>query len=408
LTISSIARATFAFVLVVSSAHAQAVQPERFERDFNVLFRGGEYMNLYAMGTLDHKSQQEVASNSEATVSKYDLKAPGKAHSEYANGLRALARNDLPGAVESLKKAVGIYPKYVSALNALGHAYYQLKEYELARQQFLQAVQLDDHLSSSYLNLGRAQLALGNNPGAQTSMEKASSIAPLDGHLLMALTYAEYLNHDYQNAIKTAKRAHGQSHSDTAIVHYYAAASWQALHDLPEARNELETFLTEDPKSPFADAAQRVVGEIRKAQEQPAAPPVPAPVVTTASTESPSVAQVALQQAKALRQIAEAESEGSTLASSDVPLATGTEISKGPSLGSDVGSGSVSFRSTVNEVAVFFSATEKGKSVTDLTPQDVTLLDDHIPPAAILSFNSESDLPLRLGLLIDISGSIAQ
>jgi len=383
-------------------------QPERFERDFNVLFQGGEYMNLYAMGTLNHKSQQDVASSSEATVSKFDLKAPGKARNEYTKGLRALAKNDLAAAVESLKKAVGIYPKYVAAYNALGYAYCQLKEYELARQQFTQAIQLDDHLSSSYLNLGRAHLALGDNPAAQTSMEKASSIAPMDSQLLMALTYTQYLNHDYQNAIKSAKRAHGQSHPDTAIVHYYAAASWQALHDLPEARNELETFLTEDPKSPFADAAQRVVGEIRKAQEQPAAPPVPAPAVTTASPESPSVAQVALQQAKALRQIAEAESEGSTSTSADAPLAAGTETSKGPLPGSDSGSRSVSFRSTVNEVALFFSATDKGKSVIDLTSQNVTLLDDHKPPAAVLSFHSESDLPLRLGLLIDISGSITQ
>jgi len=413
LTISSTARAAFACVLIASSVHGQAVQPERFEKDFNVLFSGGEYMNLYAMGTLDHKSKQEVASNSEATVSKYDLKAPGKARNEYTRALRSLAKNDLPGAVDSLKKAISIYPKYVAAYNALGYAYYQLKDYELARQQFMQAIQLDDHLSSSYLNLGRAQLALGDNPAAQTSMEKASSIAPLDTQLLMALTYTQYLNHDYQNAIKTTKRAHSQSHPDTAIVHYYAAGSWQALHDLPEARNELETFLTEDPKSPMAEAAQRVVQQIRTAEERSAAPPVSAPVTTpvieSSGTESLSVAQLALQNVKSLKQIAEAESEGSA-SPEEAVFAAGTETSKGPAPGSEIRDGgrSVAFRSTVNEVAVFFSATDKGKSVIDLTPQNVTLLDDHKPPAAVLSFHSESDLPLRLGLLIDISGSITQ
>ncbi|PYX74154.1 MAG: hypothetical protein DMG78_07340, partial [Acidobacteria bacterium] len=42
LTISSIRHGVFVWVLLACYALAQAVQPERFERDFNVLFRGGE------------------------------------------------------------------------------------------------------------------------------------------------------------------------------------------------------------------------------------------------------------------------------------------------------------------------------------------------------------------------------
>ncbi len=398
-------------IAVYSSA--QAVQPERFERDFNVLFKGGEYMNLYAMGTLDHKSRDQVHSSSEATVSKFDLKAPGKAQEKYISGLRLMSKNDFDGAVESLKKATEIYPKYVAAHNALGCAYFQLKKYTDAREEFSQAIQLDDHLSSSFLNLGRAQLALAENAAAQASMEKASSIAPLDRQLLLALTYAQYVNHDYPAAIRTANKAHSQIHPDTAIVHYFAAASWQALHQLKEASEQLQIFLTEDPKSGFAAAAQRVLTEIRESEEHPVLASLSAPVFEPSSPEKSTLGQVVLQDLKEKQQIAEAESEGNPCSGCEVlnrlslPERVENEIAPGPMVPASKTS-PWSLRSTVNEVALFFSATENGKSVADLEASDVKLLDDRKPPAAILSFRSESDLPLRLGLLIDTSGSIKE
>ena len=373
-------------------------------------------MNLYTLGKLDHRSQEQVHSNSEATVSKLDLKAPGRARNEYSRGLRFLAKNDFESAVESLQKAISIYPSFVAAHSALGYAYFQLNEYNLARQESAQAVQLDDHLSSSYLNLGRAQVALGEIPAAQASMARASSIAPLDPNLLLALTYTQYLNHDYLNAIKTAHRAHSQSHPGTAIVHYYAAASWQSLNNLQETRNELQTFLTEDPNSAFAGAAQRIVEQIQVKEEQPPAPAseTSAPVFEPPSAVSPSRGQEVLQEFREKQQIAEAESEDSTCSSCEAPNQPGladAEIANTPPLASDLRyskRGGWTLRSAVNEVAVLFSATDHGKSVSDLGLKDLTILDDQKPPAAVLSFRSESDLPLRLGLLIDTSGSITE
>jgi VWFA-related protein len=60
----------------------------------------------------------------------------------------------------------------------------------------------------------------------------------------------------------------------------------------------------------------------------------------------------------------------------------------------------------VNEVAVFFAATDHGKSVSDLRRQDVVIQDAGRPPAGVTNFRNESQLPLRLGLVIDTSASI--
>jgi len=67
----------------------------------------------------------------------------------------------------------------------------------------------------------------------------------------------------------------------------------------------------------------------------------------------------------------------------------------------------ITIHSRVNEVNVLFIATDKhGRFVRDLTQKDFTILDDHKPPQAILNFKRETDLPLHLGLLIDVSGSV--
>jgi VWFA-related protein len=64
-------------------------------------------------------------------------------------------------------------------------------------------------------------------------------------------------------------------------------------------------------------------------------------------------------------------------------------------------------RKSVDEVNVIFTVTDKrGQFVKNLSRSDFKVLDDKKPPAAVVSFRSETDLPLRVGLLIDASNSI--
>ena len=64
-------------------------------------------------------------------------------------------------------------------------------------------------------------------------------------------------------------------------------------------------------------------------------------------------------------------------------------------------------RKRVNEVNVVFTVTDKrGHFVKDLTKDDFRVYDDNKPAESIRSFNRETDLPLRVGLLIDASNSV--
>jgi Ca-activated chloride channel family protein len=65
------------------------------------------------------------------------------------------------------------------------------------------------------------------------------------------------------------------------------------------------------------------------------------------------------------------------------------------------------FKKQVNEVNMVFTVTDKrGRFIKDLKQNDFKVLDDNKPPSSVVNFGSETNLPLRVGLLVDASNSI--
>jgi Ca-activated chloride channel homolog len=369
---------------------------------------------------IDRQNQdQSLLQSPSASVSKLDLKAPWKAKREYAVGFRLLMRKDMTEAVDHLQKAAAIYPSFVAAHNALGTAYLNLNQNEQARDEFNKAIVLDDHLPNSYLNLGCAQLALKDYPAAEEALKKASSIAPLDLQLQLAVAYGEFQNHDYPGVIATAQHVHEVKHDKAAAVHFFAAGAWEALGNLENAQHEMETLLREDPQSASADQFRQILTGIHAEEQRQAEaklhPASPAQTVTfsfnksvapTAGQASQQARQI-LQNVKERNEIAEAEAASDATCGdcgTSVAAATTAFGPMAPNSGSKFSR--TTFRSAVDEVAIFFAATDHGKSASNLTIQDIQVRDDNHPPHAILDFRNESQLPLRIGLVIDTSNSV--
>ena len=63
----------------------------------------------------------------------------------------------------------------------------------------------------------------------------------------------------------------------------------------------------------------------------------------------------------------------------------------------------------VNEVNLIFTVTDKkGRFITGLQRENFGLLDDGRPPVAVLRFTQQTNLPLRVGIILDTSSSIRQ
>jgi Ca-activated chloride channel family protein len=330
-------------------------------------------------------------SRSEA-VSKFDLEAPRRAKKEFQKGLVALSKKDLSNAIEHLSNATRMYPAYVSAHNALGVSYMRSGQAKRARDEFQTAAALDDHVPESFANLCSAAISIGDYPAAQQAIERASSLAPLNLEFLTTSAFAEFLNRQYQSTITTAQKVHARNHENAAIVHYLAGLSWQSLGNLDEMRHELGTFLSEDPKNPSSENARLLLARSSR---------VEADSKEVSPTREPTAAEL-----KERQQVAEAEAlcEGC----SDSSVAPDREQQSQADRHSSPPTTNAGwlFRKSVDEVQLFFSATDHGKSVSDLKVQDIHLWDNNEAPAAIMDFRSEVQLPLRLGIVIDTSDSV--
>jgi len=88
-------------------------------------------------------------------------------------------------------------------------------------------------------------------------------------------------------------------------------------------------------------------------------------------------------------------------------VASSSSATSSSNIGDDPDNSVLTIRKRVDEVNVLFIATDKhGKFVRNLTQNDFNFLDDHKPVQSIVNFRRETDLPLKLGLIIDVSGSV--
>lgn len=130
------------------------------------------------------------------------------------------------------------------------------------------------------------------------------------------------------------------------------------------------------------------------AVNQPKPAPKPAPQTPAAQTQ-PNPANSASQPSN---DSAARAADGSNSDASGKDFVPGSDV---------IDQGGTTIRTTVNEVSVVFTVTDRHNHyVKDLTRKDFQVLDNQVPVVNVRSFRRETDLPLQVGLLIDASNSI--
>jgi hypothetical protein len=117
-----ISRSSLRIVLLFLSSAAAAQSfglPGSASPTFSMPYRSLQSIdvneNLWLVNGQDHSPLESP----NGSLSKLDLKAPGKARREYEKGYQLLMRKDHQGALEHLITATSIYPSFVAAHNAL-------------------------------------------------------------------------------------------------------------------------------------------------------------------------------------------------------------------------------------------------------------------------------------------------
>ena len=131
----------------------------------------------------------------------------------------------------------------------------------------------------------------------------------------------------------------------------------------------------------------------RNQPHPPAVKPQAAPTQPTAPADPPAPAEQNSPPAPAASSASAPAPAPAPTASDQIPLSENDAAA--------------TIHKRVNEVNVVFTVTDKhGHYVKDLKKNDFKVIDDNRPATEIRSFQSETDLPLRVGLLVDASNSV--
>ena len=372
------------------------------QMDFAQIYLDNENKRLKARADEQARRKRMVDSG---TVSALDFEASNKAVEEFNRASTLMKAQHSKDAIPHLQKAIAAYPKFVSAYNTLGLAYLDADD-PRAKEEFEAAAKLDDKFPGSFLNLGLLAMSAKDFPTAQVELEKAASLNPKDPKILSALVYAESGDRQYQQTLETAQRVHALEHRGMANVHYVAAAAAMSLNDLDAMQRELTTFLGEDPTNALAPTAHRNLDALLQRNNVAAHTVGPAGQPGALGSQTvktfPNSDRLAAQ-LNAVKDETNAvpSTDANTTASNGSPAAPDNSFAVATRAGN-----SFTIRKVVDETALFFAVSNHGKMVSDLSLEDVQLRDDGKPPQKISLFLPQSKLPLRLGLLIDTSGSV--
>ncbi len=196
-------------------------------------------------------------------VSVRALSVPDKAKREYQQAQKKLARRDIEGAQQHLRKAVEIAPHYADAWNYMGTIAYQTQRYTEAEALFRRSLEEDADLYAPLVNLGGVLINLMQFEEAASYNKHAVLRQPHDAlaHSQLGMSF-----------LQLGQLSQAEKHLREAIRLDPAHFSYPQLHlaevllrqgDIAETANLLEQFLKQHPDHEAATAIRNKITELR-------------------------------------------------------------------------------------------------------------------------------------------------
>ncbi len=202
---------------------------------------------------------------------------PKAALEAYQKAVTAAQKNDSKAAMQFLTEAVAAKPDFALALNDLGTLYEKQFQWSKAAETFAALVKVTPKDPSAHTSLGIAIYHLGDEFMAQKKYDEAEKLfneceaalresiklkspAPVPHYYigLIAIKFKAY--DDAQKELEAAIKDSGDS---MALAHKMLGGVYISSHKNKEAADELEKYLTLDPKAPDADKIRITVKDLR-------------------------------------------------------------------------------------------------------------------------------------------------
>ncbi|HYU98804.1 MAG TPA: tetratricopeptide repeat protein [Pyrinomonadaceae bacterium] len=189
---------------------------------------------------------------------------PEAARKRYEKGLEMAQSGDTLKAIDNLKAAVSLYPKFPLALNELGVQYLRLGHADKAVEALKTASELTPDAFTPRLNLGIALLEAKRFVDSEAQLREAlkqNASAPT-AHMYLGIALAHLGNYD--EAEKELLRATEAGGGQFGLAHYYLGGLYWKKQNYGRAAEELETYLRLNPNAADAQRVRATIKDMRR------------------------------------------------------------------------------------------------------------------------------------------------
>lgn len=219
-----------------------------------------------AFEQLDFVLRTKQTSSLTATVGAvFVQEVPDQARKEYDRGVALLQKAEQrKEGLETLKKAIEIFPLYFAALELLGTEQVKDQEFELAIPVLTKALEVNGRAYQSLFALSVAQYSLKQLLEAVESMRRAITFHPksMNGNLWLGMLLRQTSKLD--EAETYLKQADQLAASKSPEAHWQLALLFNQLKRYSEAADQLELFLKLQPDAKDTELIKKLIQRFRQ------------------------------------------------------------------------------------------------------------------------------------------------
>lgn len=166
--------------------------------------------------------------------------------------------------LDSLKKAIDIFPLYFEALELLGTEYVKQKEYEQAVPVLSKAIEVNSRAYHSLNSLSVAQYNLKQMPQAIESMRRAITLNQKSVNANLWLGILLRQSGKLDESEKYLREANQLADAKNPDAHWELALLFNQLKKYKEAADELELFLKFQPQARDTELIKKLIQRLRE------------------------------------------------------------------------------------------------------------------------------------------------
>lgn len=187
---------------------------------------------------------------------------PEDARALYQKAVDLIKTGDAQKAIEDLRIAVSLYPKFPLALNELGVQYLKIGEAGKAVEPLKSASRLSPEAFTPRLNLGIALLESRQLAEAETELREALKISSTPtAHMYLGLTLISARR--FEEAQQELEKAISTGGENLAQAHKYLGGLYWQKHEYRQAADEFEAYLRLTPNASDAERLRGTIKDLR-------------------------------------------------------------------------------------------------------------------------------------------------